>query len=865
MASIQEIIEQWKKALRLEVVHLKTQSGTKFTITEGKFLKRHAKGATYWFLLASDVLLPDGTPIRIEYKTQTIFGKVISVEGFDLVIEVDTYFGDKIEEAFLYSEPWELLESLSKRVDSILKNTAKLKRVTRLLSGNSPTKHPDEKIKKTLHEIALRAKYNPTTYIWGPPGTGKTYTLARMIAKHYLGGKKILVMAHSNAAVDVLLLEIADYIRGKGDWVTGNILRYGFSADQRVSDHDDLLASRIVERDNPETKKRISKLEAERSRLKKLQQIRGDQKKVLAEVEIELNKLRAKIKKEESRYVTNAKVLGVTLSKAAMDSQIYEREFDLVVVDETSMAYIPQVAFASSLGRKIVVCGDFRQLPPIAMADSRLVDRWLKRDIFEGAKIVEAVNRGEKHPNLVMLKEQRRMHPDISSFTNSFIYNNKVFDHKSVRKNRQTVANAKPFPSEAATLVDLSKMGAYCLKEAASESRFNLLSALLSIQLILSGRANGIDSIGFIAPYKAQARLVTILLQEIIPNHTEDHREEKIIAATVHKFQGSERDMIVFDNVDGYPQQRASVLMTDNTSDRLINVAVTRARSKFITIVDRRFMNSRVSNTKAVRALSEHLSANNKSYTRYELHPILKEKYHPNLKWFGENEDHVLLDDIRNAKTVLISAPFPVKIDKELWHALQQIENRASITFITPKNDGIPLRMFEHIPRDTVMPFIIINGEVLWVGTPIMDSTSFDSSPEPPFIKCRLVSKKVVKLFSSMLNLQGPKYSKTEVQQKLVSYRPSFTLQQYITSWDQCPTCRSMRKVEIEPNGRISLQCSYCGIRGGVSKILLQKYIEHINLLCRTCNVPLEATGSGKSLGAECSQCNEKVDVNSLW
>ena len=237
-----------------------------------------------------------------------------------------------------------------------------------------------------------------------------------------------------------------------------------------------------------------------------------------------------------------------------MDPLIYGRDFDLIVVDEASMAYIPQVAFAASLGKRIVVCGDFKQLPPIAMSESRLVEMWLRRDIFHAAKIVGVVERGQEHPNLFMLKEQRRMHPEISSFTNNFIYHNKVSDHETVRKNRQSIANKNPFPNEAATLVDLSRMGAYCLKESATDSRFNLLSALISMQLILAGKNHKIDSIGFISPYRAQARLLSACIQELIPDNARDKGEKRIIAATVHKFQGSERDMIVFDHVDSYPQ-----------------------------------------------------------------------------------------------------------------------------------------------------------------------------------------------------------------------------------------------------------------------------------------------------------------------
>ena len=85
------------------------------------------------------------------------------------------------------------------------------------------------------------------------------------------------------------------------------------------------------------------------------------------------------------------------------------------------MAYVPQIALVASLGKRIVVCGDFYSYP-IAMANHELVRKWLGEDIFYHAGIVESVNKSEAHPNLFMLQEQRRMHADISKFTNSFIY-----------------------------------------------------------------------------------------------------------------------------------------------------------------------------------------------------------------------------------------------------------------------------------------------------------------------------------------------------------------------------------------------------------------------------------------------------------
>ena len=58
--------------------------------------------------------------------------------------------------------------------------------------------------------------------------------------------------------------------------------------------------------------------------------------------------------------------MGATLAKAASDSALYEQDFDVVILDEASMAYVPQAAFAATLGKRVIICGDFKQLPPIA-------------------------------------------------------------------------------------------------------------------------------------------------------------------------------------------------------------------------------------------------------------------------------------------------------------------------------------------------------------------------------------------------------------------------------------------------------------------------------------------------------------------
>ena len=98
--------------------------------------------------------------------------------------------------------------------------------------------------------MAYRSFYNPTTYVWGPPGTGKSYNLSRIISAHYQKGKSVLVLAHSNAAVDVLMSEVTKQIEKKKKWTPGEIVRYGYSQHEHIRNHETLLASKLVETTN---------------------------------------------------------------------------------------------------------------------------------------------------------------------------------------------------------------------------------------------------------------------------------------------------------------------------------------------------------------------------------------------------------------------------------------------------------------------------------------------------------------------------------------------------------------------------------------------------------------------------------------
>ena len=87
-----------------------------------------------------------------------------------------------------------------------------------------------------------------------------------------------------------------------------------------------------------------------------------------------------------------------------------------------------------------------------------------------------------------------------------------------------------------------------------------------------------------VTPFKRQADLITYYLKEKHQNlYGELVREHEFIAATAHKFQGDERDVIIFSPVvsNGSPQGTLNFL---SSTPNLFNVAITRARASLIII-----------------------------------------------------------------------------------------------------------------------------------------------------------------------------------------------------------------------------------------------------------------------------------------
>ncbi len=307
---------------------------------------------------------------------------------------------------------------------------------------------------------------------------------------------------------------------------------------------------------------------------------------------------------DKSEIFEKARVIGCTLTKSYIDRSIYTRHFDVMILDEASMANLPAVFFTAGLASQYVISGDFRQLSPIAKCNTPSAKKWLKRDIFEQSGITDSVNTRREDSRLVMLREQYRMHPQIADIINKKMYNGQLVTNEQTTIDRAQIAALLPFEGQSVVICDTSNVNPWS-SYAANGSKMNLYSALLSTRLAEMAIDGGMKSVGIITPYRQQVKIIERLLGE--------RKIDRDIASvtTIHKAQGRERDCIIIDLVEGPPHNVGRMLNApsiESDTARLLNVAISRARGKLILVVNKQYFIDRSKSGNFVRELLDEIS-----------------------------------------------------------------------------------------------------------------------------------------------------------------------------------------------------------------------------------------------------------------
>ena len=445
--------------------------------------------------------------------------------------------------------------------------------------------HPD------YDEIILKAKQAQDYFLLiGPPGTGKTSQALQFLVREQLAGNiysqpssaysaedskhnkpsetintqhptpntqtAILLLAYTNRAVDeicnMLTENELDYIR------IGN----EFSCDPKYSDH---LLKEVLD-DNAT-----------------------------------LNSIKSTL--------ADARIVVATTSTMNSNAALFNiKHFDLAIIDEASQILEPNIIgllTSQHRGgraiRKFILIGDHKQLPAVVQQDDTEVlveDETVKaihlnscaNSLFERLILTERA--AGRTDFIGTLHKQGRMHPDIADFANRKFYAREQLECVPLAHQlEQTLTYNETSEDETDDVLKAHRMifipSKPCrqlnISEKVNTEEARIITDLL--RRLYRQLGNNFDpqkSVGVIVPYRNQIAMIRKEIEKLgIPEL------EEISIDTVERYQGSQRDIILYSFTI---QSRYQLdFLTANTFyedgqpiDRKLNVAITRARKQLI-------------------------------------------------------------------------------------------------------------------------------------------------------------------------------------------------------------------------------------------------------------------------------------------
>ena len=416
--------------------------------------------------------------------------------------------------------------------------------------------------------IALKAKAAQDYFLLiGPPGTGKTSCALKKMVETFHADKdaQILLLSYTNRAVDEICKSLAsiapavDFIR------VGSEL----SCDEAYRGH-------LIENELSSCNRRS----------------------------------------EVYERIRNCRIIVGTVAAISGKPELFRlKHFDVAIIDEATQILEPQLlGILCARGEdgkdaidKFVLIGDHKQLPAVvqqnteqsAIYDESLLSIGLtnlKDSLFERlyrnctATVQRILSSSEQsspleqsyssfaaHRSYDMLCRQGRMHPEVALFANRAFYGGRLIPvglpHQI--ESSDTICRLAFYPS-------VPEKAGTSAKINYSEAR---IVADLAARIYEDHRTDFDESrtLGIITPYRSQIALIKKEIESLgIP------ALNRILVDTVERFQGSERDVIIYSFCVNYPYQLKFLSnLTEEEGvliDRKLNVALTRARKQmFIT------------------------------------------------------------------------------------------------------------------------------------------------------------------------------------------------------------------------------------------------------------------------------------------
>ncbi len=282
-------------------------------------------------------------------------------------------------------------------------------------------------------------------------------------------------------------------------------------------------------------------------------------------------------------------ILSTTFSsRNSLNSDVV---YDYLIMDEASQVDIATGALALSCARNVVIVGDTKQLPNVVTDDTKakakaIFDRFNVNEGYQYTKsFLQSVLDVMPNVTQTLLREHYRCHPRIINFCNQKFYRGELIIMTTDKGEEDVLSVVK-------TVAGNHERNHY------SQRQIDVIKNEIIPKYALNPEETGI-----IAPYKNQ---VEALGRDITD----------IGAATVHKFQGKEKENIIISTVDDE--------ISDFADDPyLINVAVSRAKKKLMLVVT----GNEQSKEHNITDLIDYIQYNNFEVTESKIYSIFDYLY----------------------------------------------------------------------------------------------------------------------------------------------------------------------------------------------------------------------------------------------
>jgi len=407
----------------------------------------------------------------------------------------------------------------------------------------------------------------PLSLIWGPPGTGKTYTLGQILIGYSLFARvtgrqlRILVSAFTHHAINNVLRTITELAD-----------RYGLST-------TDLAMLKFQSSHVPD---------ADRELPARIQQIQDQG------ASIQLQNSQAQC------TIVGSTVWGVFKAMEASGSLV-QSWFDVILIDEASQMKLPEslMAFsASQPSANIILAGDDQQLPPIIHGKYPDEHAYMLTSVFSFMRHrAEEFHMEERV--LFQLEENFRMNEPLTAYPRDLLYRGR-FASTSPLIRALTIPDLNPDsdelvdfllnPDRPVILCSYTPPQSFTVRNSIEAEIIGRIALRLSLILIdqdpgspITGQVYSPErfaSKGFaiLSPHRAQNSTIRQILSN--QGFGTAHRPMPMVN-TVDKLQGQERDVVVVSygvaDIE-YAEAEAEFLLSYNR----FNVAQTRAKHKVI-------------------------------------------------------------------------------------------------------------------------------------------------------------------------------------------------------------------------------------------------------------------------------------------